>query len=229
MARRNWIKIYPEGFLRRTLYKEMPDIGERYAWIGFLCLAGDNSFDGKISITETMGYTDEQLAGLLDMDLNILKSAKKKMIKYDKISVDSNNVIQILSWKTYQSEYNRQRDYREEHKELQRKVTTQSYNAGLHIDRDRDIDIEEDIDIDNKNKEKIYKKEKHLDFVLLTEEEHKKLIEQLGEDKTKEMIEKLNNYIGSKGKKYKSHYHTILNWVRMEQDKGKKNNNWRRT
>lgn len=26
------------------------------------------------------------------------------------------------------------------------------------------------------------------------------------------MIERLNNYIGSTGKKYRSHYHTILNW-----------------
>lgn len=149
MSRRNWIKIYPEGFLRRTLFMEMPDIGERYAWIGFLCLAGDNGIDGKISITETMGYTDEQLAGLLDMDVDVLKSAKKKMVKYEKISVDKNNVIQILSWNTYQSEYQRQRDYRQER--LHPKVTTQSYNAKLHTDRDRDIDIEEDKDNIKKN------------------------------------------------------------------------------
>ena len=30
-------------------------------------------------------------------------------------------------------------------------------------------------------------------------------------------IELLDNYIGSKGKKYKSHYHTILNWYRRDQ------------
>jgi hypothetical protein len=32
----------------------------------------------------------------------------------------------------------------------------------------------------------------------------------------KEKIERLNNYIGSSGKKYKSHYHTILNWSRND-------------
>ena len=68
------------------------------------------------------------------------------------------------------------------------------------------------------NKEKILKK-KFLDFVLLTEEEYQKLIDKFGDVETEEMIEKLNNYIGSKGKKYKSHYFTILNWKRMEQDK----------
>ncbi len=62
-------------------------------------------------------------------------------------------------------------------------------------------------------------KEKFLEFVLLTKEERQKLIEKLGENKTKEMIERLNNYIGSKGKQYKSHYHTILAWLSKD-DKG---------
>jgi len=144
--RRNWIKIYPEGFLRRTLFKELLPI-ERWVWIGFLCLAGDNAVDGKICVAEDMGYTDEQLAKLLDTGIDILKVSKKKMIKFEKISVDKNNVIQILSWDIYQSEYQRQRDYREEYKKkLQREVTTQSNDAELHIDRDRDKDREEDID-----------------------------------------------------------------------------------
>lgn len=62
----------------------------------------------------------------------------------------------------------------------------------------------------NISKDKI----RFLDFVLLTEKEHKKLLDKLGKDKTKDMIERLNNYIGSQGKKYKSHYFTILSWDR---------------
>ena len=77
--RRNWIKIYPEGFLRRTLFKELLPV-ERWVWIGFLCLAGDNAFDGKICVAEDMGYTDEQLAKLLDIDIDNLKISKKKII-----------------------------------------------------------------------------------------------------------------------------------------------------
>ena len=145
MSRRNWIKIYPEGFLRRTLFKELIPI-ERWVWIGFLCLAGDNALDGKICVTEEMGYTDEQLAKLLDTDLKILKSAKNKMVEFKKISVNENNVVSIVSWNTYQSEYQRQRDYRQEREP---KVTTQSYNAKLRIDRDIDIDKEKDKEIKN--------------------------------------------------------------------------------
>lgn len=57
---------------------------------------------------------------------------------------------------------------------------------------------------------------KYLDNVYLTNEEYKKLIDKLGEQLTNTYIEKLNNYIGSKGKKYKSHYFTILSWVNKE-------------
>lgn len=161
MTRRNWIKIYPEGFLRRTLFKELIP-AERWVWIGFLCLAGDSAIDGKICLTEDMGYTDEQIAKLLDTDINLLRMSKKKMIKFEKISVDKNNAIQILNWNIYQSEYRRQRDYREEYKKrLQREVTTGSDNEKLHIDRDIDKDkIKKDINIykdifDYWNKKKI--------------------------------------------------------------------------
>jgi hypothetical protein len=57
-------------------------------------------------------------------------------------------------------------------------------------------------------------KNTYLEFVKLTEDEYKKLIEQFGENKTNELINNLNLYIGSKGDKYKSHYHTILMWER---------------
>jgi hypothetical protein len=59
-------------------------------------------------------------------------------------------------------------------------------------------------------------KGKYLDFVTLTLKEHNSLINEYGESQTKEMIQRLNDYIGSKGNKYKSHYHTIKNWFRRD-------------
>lgn len=52
-----------------------------------------------------------------------------------------------------------------------------------------------------------------LDCVLLLPEEREKLIARFGESETNRKIEKLNDYIQAKGKKYKSHYHTILMWA----------------
>lgn len=67
----------------------------------------------------------------------------------------------------------------------------------------------------SKKKEKIIKNiYGEFSNVLLTDEEHSKLISQLGEDGTKQRIENLSLYVASKGKKYSSHYATILSWER---------------
>lgn len=65
-------------------------------------------------------------------------------------------------------------------------------------------------------KQKKIKKElknKYLDLVLLTDKEYNKLISLFGKDITTTYIERLNFYMMSKGKTYKSHYGTIRNWL----------------
>ena len=59
-------------------------------------------------------------------------------------------------------------------------------------------------------------KNTYLEFVKLTKEEHRKLVEKFGEEGTEQRIAALNDYVGSKGKKYTSHYHTILSWERRD-------------
>ena len=54
---------------------------------------------------------------------------------------------------------------------------------------------------------------RYAEFVKLKESEYQKLIEQYGEYLTQKMIEVLDNYKGANGKKYKSDYRAILNWV----------------
>lgn len=68
----------------------------------------------------------------------------------------------------------------------------------------------------NPNPNPIKEKSTYAEFIKLTPEEHQKLLDKYGEYHTKLMIEKLANYIGSTGKRYKSHYRTILNWVADE-------------
>lgn len=67
---------------------------------------------------------------------------------------------------------------------------------------------------EGEQEEELNKKEKFLEFVFLTDDEHMKLVQTYGPSKVDDMIQNLNNYIGSKGKKYKSHYHTLLAWER---------------
>lgn len=63
---------------------------------------------------------------------------------------------------------------------------------------------------DKVSKDKI----KFLDTVLLTQAEHEKLLEKFKTEKLRDAgIELLNNYLMSKGKKYRSHYHVLIGWV----------------
>lgn len=72
--------------------------------------------------------------------------------------------------------------------------------------------------INNKDNKDNIVKVKYGEFVKLTEQEHKTLVEKYGEEKVKECIEILDHYIGSKGDKYQSHYHAMYSWVLREYD-----------
>lgn len=98
------------------------------------------------------------------------------------------SIISIINWDTYQHPVTTTRPAKRQTNDQQ--VTTNN----------------------NGNKEKnIYG-----EFVLLADDEYQKLVGQFGEEGAKDRIEALNSGIGSKGYKYKSHYHTILSWERKD-------------
>lgn len=142
--RRNWIKLYVDQCLRGSMFDELRDPAERFVFFGILLLAGDSPIDGKVCLTAELGYTDEQIAALLKIDIDLLKRTKEKMAKVDKIKVAEHNIIEIVNWGKYQSEYNRQKPYREE--KSQDKVTAESDNEKSRLDRDRDRDKKENRD-----------------------------------------------------------------------------------
>ncbi len=85
-------------------------------------------------------------------------------------------------------------------------------------------------DQQQKKTEKV-KKKNYAEFVTLTDDEYKKLVDKYTEPAAKRMIEILDNYKGSKGKKYKSDYRTILNWVvdRYYEEVNKNGTQWMQT
>lgn len=79
-----------------------------------------------------------------------------------------------------------------------------------------EVEDKEEVEDKDKVKEEVDKKNKYKDFVYLSESEHQKLVTQLWQKLTDELIDKLNNYIWSTWKTYKSHYFTILNRSKNE-------------
>jgi hypothetical protein len=79
------------------------------------------------------------------------------------------------------------------------------------------VNVNDNVNVsDSVNKEK---KNKYASFVSMTKKEYETLISNHGEKNTLLLIEILNNYKGANGKKYKSDYLAVLNWV---VDKAKK-------
>lgn len=83
--------------------------------------------------------------------------------------------------------------------------------SGLIANPNNPDEPDNDSDIDSGNVKE--EKNKYADFVSMTEGQYKKLITKHGEHNTKILIDILNNYKGSNGKKYKDDYLAILNWV----------------
>lgn len=101
--------------------------------------------------------------------------------------------------------------------EKQSKQTKTEWNRQKQKKQEEEVEEEVEIEVEEESikKEKNNKK-KFLEFVLLTEEEYEKLVNQFWVKITDELIDRLNNYIWSTGKRYKSHYFTILNRARKE-------------
>ncbi len=61
----------------------------------------------------------------------------------------------------------------------------------------------------------------YAEFVSMTADEHQKLVDEFGETDTASLIQILDNYKGSSGKKYKSDYRAIRSWCveRLEEQK----------
>lgn len=81
--------------------------------------------------------------------------------------------------------------------------------------KDRD---KEQVKVKDKEERNVPKKEKYGEFqnVLLTPNEYMKLVDQYGKEPAEVLVEELSGYIESTGKRYKSHYATLLNWARRK-------------
>ena len=117
------------------------------------------------------------------------------------ISTNKFRVITLCNYTSYQIEKD------DTNKQINKQLTNKQQSTNKQLTSNKN---------EKKKKNEKKNKNKHLDFVLLSTDENEKLLKELGKEVLKDKIESLNNYIGSTGKKYKSHYHTILNWVKRD-------------
>jgi hypothetical protein len=118
---RKWYKRYGHEFMFGSTLNEL-NYKECHVWSCLLDLACDSPEDGFVMAREGEGYTTAGLAFTAKCPVSIVKSALEKLVlpsgkdNIPKISILDNNIIKINKWNKYQSEYQRQKPYRQDEK-----------------------------------------------------------------------------------------------------------------
>ncbi len=203
MWRKSWSyeNIYgPKGDSCGSVRKLSPI--SRGVWNDYLDLAELSPIKGRVCIATGIGYTQKQLANLLKIDESLIAFAELQMMRLKMVeSIKLNRVIVIKGWKHYQSEYDRQKYYRDK---LQQKVTPDSNKP----DTDTDINTDKD-------------KKKEAFNILLKDEAFIKQLEKLYPNvPIQKEILKMRGWVLANPKRLKSNWKRFMTkWLSGAMDK----------
>ena len=114
-SKRAWVKLHINGMLNGSVrYQLLPE--ERSVWVDLLCFAGLGIKPGVISDNDLRPYPHSFLANRFNIPLELLENTLKKCIKEGRVT-ENGQGIHINNWKEYQSEYQRQQQYRKTQQE----------------------------------------------------------------------------------------------------------------
>lgn len=166
----------------------------------------------------TEWFTIVRMSGSTEQDLQVLQANGF-------VKIFDDNVLVILDWK--ENNFIRSDRYVAS-KYLGKYKNNEMSEIGIPDDNQRSTQVRlgkvrlEEVSIEQKTESK----DSYGEFnkVKLKKEEYEKLVERMGEANTLLLIAELDTYIASKGKKYSSHYATILGWARRRVMEIKNNN-----
>ena len=232
MADVKWIKIVTDIFddEKMMLIEQLPEADTIIVvWFKLLCLAGKQNNRGVFLIRDAMPYTDEMFAAIFRRPLNTVRLALDTFVKFGMVEI-INGVLTVPNWGKHQNiegmerrqEY--MRDYMKGYREEQ-KLIADSKCLRKHL-RKQDVNTLEsspsssDVSVSQSSTEKgiVKGKHKHGEYnnVLLSDDDLEKLKAEFTD--WAERIERLSEYIESKGAKYKSHLATIRSWARKDKN-----------
>lgn len=106
MAEVQWIRLYIDMFDKRKIKKirRLPAGNDiLLIWIMLLSMAGKCNAGGMIYITESVPFTEEDLADELGFEVGTIRLAMTAFTELDMISIDDTGFININGWEEYQN------------------------------------------------------------------------------------------------------------------------------
>lgn len=101
-----WVKIATDMFDNRKIrhIRKLPE-GNNIVliWVMLLSLAGKCNASGMIFLTENIPYTDKLLADELGFDESVIHIALNALEKFDMISRDASDLLEVRNWDEYQN------------------------------------------------------------------------------------------------------------------------------
>ena len=137
-----WYKRRGYGFLYGSTLTEMK---WQYAWI-FSCLLDEASCscrEGYVLARKGEGHSIKGLSYNFRTPEYIIKEALPILVNNNKIEILDNNIIKIVNWNKYQSEYNRTKKYinkPEPNQEPNQEPTNWKKNYAIGMQKERDND-----------------------------------------------------------------------------------------
>jgi len=124
---RDWIKIWIKPYLMGSIREDLT-AEERGVWTDFLVLAGNSRVPGVICSNEESPMSLLRMAGMLNVNVKLVKRCLDKFLESGRVTVDDLGLIHIVNWGKYQySDYDRVKKYRQAKKKHEREVFGEVY------------------------------------------------------------------------------------------------------
>ena len=242
MAEVQWIKFYIEMFDKRKIKKlrRLPAGNDiLLIWIMLLAMAGKCNAGGMIFITESVPFTEDDLADELDFDVNTIKLALEAFEKLDMVEIKDGGYINILGWEEHQN-VDKLEEIREQTRKRvakcreKKRLQDSNVTGNVTVTQGNALEEEEDKEGDKEKESHSFilnSEQAKMNFlggslgkgvVLLSDEQFDDLLDKLS-------IDEINKYISIvaecelNGKPYKkkTHYQAILDMVAKDRAKVK--------
>ncbi len=109
---KKWIKLWVAESLRGTIRFDLTS-EERGVWFDLLAMAADGRHESYIAPNMDQGYPDAWVAATLNIPLKLLQRVISKCLATGRLEKTKFG-LHITNWSRYQSEYDRQKPYRQQ-------------------------------------------------------------------------------------------------------------------